>query len=150
MQSTKTNFKPILVLMCFLSACSHPTELHGYRINLQKINEITAGATSKTEVLTILGSPSIKESVGSENWIYMSTKTRKSVFFGNDILNRTVIRISFNNNGIVSSIDTIPYRNDRNIELVSRTTPTAGQKITILQQLIGNFGRFNDKADQSF
>jgi hypothetical protein len=30
----------------------------------------------------------------------------------------------------------------KKVVFVDRTTPTAGQRITILQQLIGNLGRF--------
>jgi hypothetical protein len=34
----------------------------------------------------------------------------------------------------------------RIVEPVERTTPTYGQELTVMQQLLGNFGRFNTDA----
>ena len=35
-----------------------------------------------------------------------------------------------------------------NPKIATRITPTAGQEITVFQQLIGNFGRFENKNDK--
>ena len=71
-------------------------------------------------------------------------------FSGKKLLERVVVRISFNQKGIATSVEMIPNDPHLSIDFAKRKTPTAGQEITILQQLIGNFGRFENKNDQSF
>jgi outer membrane protein assembly factor BamE (lipoprotein component of BamABCDE complex) len=53
-----------------------------------------------------------------------------------------VIYIAFDAADRVESIGTLDLDDGKKIVFVDRTTPTAGQRITILQQLIGNLGRF--------
>jgi outer membrane protein assembly factor BamE (lipoprotein component of BamABCDE complex) len=100
--------------------------------------------------LKILGNPVIKQEYGAQNWIYIRSKSQKTVFSGKKLLERVVVRISFNQKGIATSVEMIPNDPHLSIDFAKRKTPTAGQEITILQQLIGNFGRFENKNDQSF
>ena len=36
----------------------------------------------------------------------------------------------------------------RTIAYVDRTTPTEGNELTLIQQLLGNLGRFNPEGDE--
>ncbi len=50
--------------------------------------------------------------------------------------------LKFNNEGIVTNIDTLGLDQRRDVEIVDRETPTVGNDITILDEFIGNIGRF--------
>jgi len=54
--------------------------------------------------------------------------------------------VRFDDKGVVSSIEALGLEDGRNVELVERATPTAGNEMTILEQVLGNMGKFN-KAD---
>ena len=140
----------ILVVASLVNGCAQPVELHGNRINSKSLKEIIPGTSTEKDVLKILGNPVIKQEYGAQNWIYIRSKSQKTVFSGKKLLERVVVRISFSQKGIATSVKMIPNDQHLSIDFAKRKTPTAGQEITILQQLIGNFGRFENKNDQSF
>ena len=96
----------------------------------------------------LLGSPSISSDFGENTWIYVSGRTKTLAFLKEEILDRKIVYISFIETGVVDSIGTLSEKDGKQIELVSRKTPTAGQRITLIQQLIGNIGRFNQNVGQ--
>ena len=140
----------IVVFASLLVSCTQPIEVHGNRISLKAFDIIEPGKTTEQQVLEQLGKPVITQDYGPKSWVYVESKSQKSVFSGKRILNRTVVRVSFNKKGIATSIDIIPYDKEFDPKIATRKTPTAGQEITVFQQLIGNFGRFESKNDQSF
>ncbi len=62
-----------------------------------------------------------------------------------------MIAIHFNKDNRVASIKKYDLKNGETIDPVDRTTPTPGRQFTIVQQLLGNIGRFENnptKADE--
>jgi len=53
------------------------------------------------------------------------------------------VAIHFDPSGVVEDVKVYGPDDARQVKLVDRTTPTAGKEITVLQQLLGNVGRFN-------
>ena len=143
-------FPTISVFAILLASCAQPIEVHGNRITLKTFNAIKPGKTTKQQVLEQLGKPVITQDYGPKSWIYVKSKSQKTVLSGQKLLDRTVVRVSFNNKGIATSVDIIPYNKHLKLKIATRKTPTAGQEITVFQQLIGNFGRFESKNDQGF
>ena len=150
MQFPIISISTFLVIASLVNGCAQPIELHGNRINSESLKAIIPGKSTDKDVLKILGTPVIKQEYGAQNWIYIRSKSQKTVFSGKKLLERVVVRISFNQKGIATSVEMIPNDPHLSIDFAKRKTPTAGQEITILQQLIGNFGRFENKNDQSF
>tara|TARA_Y100000588_G_C14159318_1_gene884099 strand:- start:330 stop:752 length:423 start_codon:yes stop_codon:yes gene_type:complete len=140
----------MLTVLFFLTSCGQPLQLHGTSVDPEKIKIIVIGSTKKAEITALLGSPSIKQSYGKESWFYMNSMAKRSVFSGDKLISRTIVKITFNKQGIVESIDNFSKDDGKNISHSTRKTSTAGQKITVLQQLLGNFGRFNDRAARNF
>ena len=140
----------IFLFTSLLISCAQPIEFHGNRISLKAFDIIEPGKTTEQQVLEQLGKPVITQDYGPRSWIYVESKSQDTVLSGKNFLNRTIVRISFSEKGIATSVDIIPYDKEFNPKIANRKTPTAGQEITVFQQLIGNFGRFESKDDQSF
>ena len=143
-------FPTISMFASLLASCAQPIEVHGNRITLKTFDAIKPGKTTKQQVLEQLGKPVITQDYGPESWIYVKSKSQKTVLSGQKFLDRTVVRVSFNNKGIATSVGIIPYNEHLKLKIATRKTPTAGQEITVFQQLIGNFGRFENKNDLGF
>ena len=143
-------FPALLVFASLLTSCAQPIEIHGNRITLGTVDAIEPGKTTEKQVLEKLGNPVITQDYGSKSWIYVESRSQRTVVSGRKFLDRTVVRITFNAEGIATSVDIIPYDKELKPEISTRKTPTAGQEITVFQQLIGNFGRFENKNDQGF
>ncbi len=58
------------------------------------------------------------------------------------MLERKVLVVSFDAAGLVATTRTYALEDGQPIDPVGRVTPTEGREISILQQLIGNIGKF--------
>ena len=128
-------------------SCSPRIENHGNEIDLDNLVEIEPGKTRKSRVSALLGAPSSTSDFGEETWFYIGSTTKTVGFFRPELINRKVVYISFDNEGVVGAIGKLSEADGKKIEIVDRETPTVGQRITLLQQLIGNIGRFNDSGN---
>jgi outer membrane protein assembly factor BamE (lipoprotein component of BamABCDE complex) len=66
--------------------------------------------------------------------------------FDRQVKERHVVTIRFNGEGIVSEVDDFGLERGREVELVERETPSFGESVNLLSQVMGNLGRFNREA----
>lgn len=60
-----------------------------------------------------------------------------------------MIQISFNEQGRVANIKYYDLKDAENITMVSRITPTSGKQLTVLEQILGNVGKFSGGRQSS-
>ena len=125
------------------AACAPQIATHGNLPDPERLAEIVPGQVAKGEVAEILGSPSSIAAFDEETWYYISERKETTAFLAPDVTERKVVIVRFDDKGVVSSVDTLGLEHGRNVEVVERATPTAGNEMTILEQLLGNMGRFN-------
>lgn len=106
------------------------------------MSKINPGVHSRIDIANLLGSPSTISSFQDSKWYYIGQKTTQFAFFEPEVLERAVIEVSFDDKGVVSETKTYSLADGQDIDPVDRVTPTEGKKVTFLQQLIGNLGRF--------
>lgn len=126
------------------TGCTPRVDTRGNLPNPELVAEIKPGNQSKEEIEEILGSPSHISLFGQETWYYISNRTETTAFFAPELLERQVLVFRFDEQGTVSEVKTLTLENGREVEPIDRETPTAGNKLTIFDQLIGNVGRFGD------
>ena len=64
------------------------------------------------------------------------------------MVEQKVVEVTFDDKGVVQSVDRRNLADARQVALVERETPTSGNELNLLQQFVGNIGRFNPQADQ--
>jgi outer membrane protein assembly factor BamE (lipoprotein component of BamABCDE complex) len=124
-------------------ACTPIVEVHGDHPDPRRLAKIEIGKTTESQVQALLGTPSSTMTYGEDVWHYISSRTKTVAFFKPDVEERTIVTIKFDKNGKVASVTTTGLKNGHPLQMVSRETPTAGSKMSLLQQLIGNVGRFS-------
>lgn len=132
-----------VVMAGLLLSCAPRIQNRGNDVDIDNLVEIVPGTTNKSRVNALLGAPSTTSDFGQDTWIYISAKTKTVAFFQEELVTQKVIYIAFDSNGVVGSIGKLSEKDGKKIEIVNRETPTAGQRVTLIQQLIGNIGRFN-------
>lgn len=144
----KTLLRPILLaaLVCGVVACTPTVDNRGNLPHPEDLAKIIAGKTSRDEVQALLGTPSATLTYGEESWQYISSVTESVAFFKPELKDRRVVDVNFDANGIVKNVVYKGLEDGREIVLVDRETPTAGKNLSILEQLMGNVGRFS-KSD---
>jgi len=133
--------------MLAMAACTPVVSTHGHALDPPKLAQITPGVTSREEVLRILGSPSTTDTFDQQNWYYISQRDEVMSFYKADVTQQDVTRISFDGNGIVSDIHSHGLELAQAIEPDPNKTRTLGNELTIVQQFLGNIGRFNTSPE---
>ncbi|MCW8836889.1 MAG: outer membrane protein assembly factor BamE [Rhodospirillales bacterium] len=124
-------------------ACAPRVETRGNLPDSELIAEISPGKVSKDEVVEILGAPSTVAMFDTEVWYYISERTETTAFFKPELTDRQVLVIRFDDKGIVSTVQTIGKEAGKEVDPVERETPSAGHEMGFIEQVFGNFGRFN-------
>lgn len=132
-----------------LAACAARVETHGNLPDPELLQEIKIGENTRDDVSLLLGTPSTKGVFGQETWLYISDRTETVAFFEPEVVERKVVVLQFDDSGVVSTMETVDLSAGQNIELVDRETPTRGNELTILEQVMGNLGRFNKEGERN-
>jgi outer membrane protein assembly factor BamE (lipoprotein component of BamABCDE complex) len=130
--------------LAVLAACSPEKDLHGTLPDKELIAEIKPGQTRQEDVTRILGTPSAVATFDKTTWYYIGEKTETVAFFKPEVLEHKVLVVDFTKEGVVKEVKQVDSLKDgKDVTLVARETPTKGKELTVLQQLIGNVGRFS-------
>ena len=140
------SFSALIVLVAasvILSACTSRYATRGNLPDPDRLEEVIPGEVHARDVAEILGTPSTFSTFGGESWYYISERVEYYAFLEPEILDRKVLQVRFNKQGMVEWVGQKDNQQGRNIVFVDRTTPTAGNEITFFEQIFGNLGRFN-------
>ena len=130
------------VLLVTLGACGVRVESRGNLLDPELVANIANGGISKAEISEILGSPSSVNTFGKETWYYIGERTETFAFFAPEVKERQVLIIKFDDKGAMQSLRHKDLTDGRQLAHVERLTPTFGQELTVIGQIIGNFQRF--------
>lgn len=121
----------------------------GYIINETDLKKIKPGQTTLAQVGEYMGSPSTTSTDYGVAWYYITSKTEAYLFYPPDEVERTVIAVYFDKTDVVQEVLYYGLEDGEIIDLQTRKTPTRGKELTVLGQLFGNLGRYNDSAKKS-
>lgn len=129
-----------------LSACQAPVQVHGNDLDADAFAEIRPGEHTRSDVAALLGSPSVVSTFEDNSWYYIGDRTTQIAFFRPTVHDRNVFVVSFNEADVVAETRNYTLEDGQEVAHVSRETPTEGRQISVLEQLIGNLGRFDGAA----
>ena len=135
-----------LVFAIGVGACEAPVKVRGHLPDPETMARIKPGEHGRSDVVELLGSPSARSSFRERTWYYIGSKEQKLAFFDADVLKRNVFAVTFNEGDTVASTRLYTKADGQPVQPVDRITPTPGRDLTILQQLLGNLGRFNTEG----
>ena len=148
----KSNCLAIILVVSAASlgagACASRLDTRGNLPDPKLLSSIRPGELSREDVVDLLGSPSSVTPFGSDTWYYISKRTETFAFFAPKVTERKIVVVKFAKDGKVKEVSTLGLEKSRAIKHVLRTTPTHGNEMTIIEQLIGNLGRFKKKQQK--
>ena len=141
---------PIFVATALATpGCSPITDTRGNLPLHEVVETIERGKQNRDQIVALLGSPSTKATFGKQDiWYYIGKKTETLAFFEPKLLERKILVIKFDDQGVVETVASIDASAGKRVELVERVTPTKGKELGILEQIIGNVGRFSTQEEQ--
>ena len=139
-----------VLLFSGIVACNPTLSNRGNIPLAEVIEQIEAGKQSRDEIVQMLGSPSTTATFGKDEvWYYIGKRTSKIAFLEPELLERKVLEIKFDSSGVVEKIRRYDASDSKEVDLVDRVTPTKGKELTILQQILGNVGRFSTGEEEN-
>ncbi len=137
----------ILPALSFIPACSPMKATHGNLLEEDRTSQIEVGVSTRDDVFKALGSPTTVSPFDNNIWYYMGQKTEKRGIFDKEVTDEKVVVVEFNEANIVSAFNAMD--NARlNVPIKDSKTPTYGNEVTILQQMLGNLGKFNPPVQE--
>ena len=143
----RLNFVSILFFsLCFtafsLNACTPTQATRGNIVEDFRMAELTPGVSTRTNVLKSLGSPTTTAPFDDNVWYYIGQKTEKKGVFDHKVTDEKIVVATFDDEGILQTLDHVDSERS-DIPKVRRKTKTGGNEVTVMEQLLGNIGKFN-------
>lgn len=145
--STKTNLLSIYLVSASLLACAPVVDNKGYVFNDKNLAQISKGSTNKEMVRTIMGGPSAVASVDAKIFYYISSRFETYTYRAPKEVDRRIVAIHFDESDVVNDIKAYGLQDGNIVDFMKRETVTRGKKLTFLDQLFGNIGRFSSSPD---
>ena len=133
----------VLALPLVVTGCDTIVDQRGFAATPGSVEKLEIGAQSREDVVRLIGSPSAVATFNPNVWYYISQKQEYYAFLNPTMLEQNVMQLSFNETGRLETIKKYDLADSKDIDMVSRITPTAGKGMTILEQILGNVGRFS-------
>lgn len=135
---------PALLLALLLSGCAPKRQVHGYMPGVSEIAALEPGVSTKASVVQVLGTPAFINSFADNRWHYVAFRTEQIGFEEPNITEYQVLQLIFD---VEQILKTIRKGNKDTLIALSYdedVTPSSGREMTLMEQLIGNLGRFNE------
>jgi outer membrane protein assembly factor BamE (lipoprotein component of BamABCDE complex) len=139
----------LIAALLILAGCSFfeaPAQSRGNKIDPDALKELTPGTSTRADATALLGSPTAKATFDDNTWIYINETTRPRIGRTQGVLSQHVVVLTFNGQGVLQNVKRLNEDDSLPVTVVSRATPSPGSESSILQQLLGNIGRFGAGA----
>ena len=114
----------------------------GYMSADSGLNQVKPGMPAE-QVLATLGTPSTTSTVGGDAWYYISQKVEQKLRFMNpSVTDQRVIAVYFKQKK-VERIANYGLEDGQVIDILTRTTPTAGSEVGFIRQMLTGLLKFS-------
>lgn len=131
-----------------LASCTPIVDSRGHNLEDADFSQIIPGQSTPHDVRALLGSPSTTSNFGDTTWYYISERKETEGPFAPEIADQKAVAIHFDADQKVTKVEDYTKDKSKNVQLVTKETPTEGHSMTIMEQMLGNFGRFNAPGHQ--
>ncbi len=133
-----------LVALALFSAvaCSNIDRKHGYVPPDEELDQIIVGVDTRISVANSVGQPSVSGILSEGGWYYVESRFRAYGFRERIEVDREVVAITFDGDGVVENIERFGLEDGQVIALSRRVTESNIKGVSFLRQLFGNIGNF--------
>ena len=125
-----------------VASCSNLDRKHGYIPEAEELEQIIVGVDTKETVADVVGQPAASGVLSDSGWYYVKSKFRAYGIRERQEIDREVLAISFDDDGVVSNIERFGLEDGRVVAISRRVTDNNIKGIGFLRQLFGNIGNF--------
>lgn len=127
-------------------ACSPIYESHGYAPSEAELRQLAVGGSGKGEVANAIGQPMVVNDRYGDSWFYVRSRFRIYGMEEAEVVDRSVVVVSFDESGIVSNVERYSLADGKAVALSRRVTETNLGRLNIVEQLLRSVGRVDPAA----
>lgn len=131
----------MLAVVVALAACSAVYRNHGYAPAEDELALVEVGVDTMDSVGQKIGRPSTSGLLNDDGWFYVQSRYRHFGPREPKEIERQVVVVTFNEAGVVENIGRFGLEDGKVVEISRRVTETNIKGISLIKQLLGNFGR---------
>ena len=136
----------LFILSLILYSCSPINKQHGYLIDdfimsSDSISKFSEGNTTKSEIFSIMGSPSIEIFDVNDVWIYLLSIKENKVFDQDEIEFQNIYRFEFDMAGVLEKKEVIDSQSFNQIAFSKEKTRVIRDAYGITDQVYDAFTR---------
>ena len=136
----------LFILSLIFYSCSPINKQHGYLIDdllmsSDSISQFSEGITTKSEIFSAMGSPSVEIFDVNDVWIYLVSIQQKKVFEQDEISFQNIFRFEFNSSNILEKKEVIDKLSFTQIVFSKEKTRVVRDAYGITDQLYDAFTR---------
>jgi outer membrane protein assembly factor BamE (lipoprotein component of BamABCDE complex) len=146
LRDTCARWLAVAIGAAVLASCTVKESQHGNQLPQGIVAALQEPNVTQDRVLQLLGTPTSESAFDRGVWYYISEVQQSYAFLQPEVVGRKVLIMRFNQQGILETISTLDKADGKEVTLVARETPTEGHKLGLLEQLLGNIGRFNSSG----
>lgn len=128
----------VLSALSFLASCAPIFSYHGFVPTEQDLEEIEVGVDTRTTVASIIGKPGTAGLLEESGWYYVRSEFEHAPVRGPQEIDREVVAISFDDEGVVSNIERFGLERGEVVALNRRVTDSNIEGVSFLGQLFGS------------
>ena len=137
----------IITLICiFIYSCSSINKQHGYLLDdvlssSKKMSNFKEKSTTKEDIYSVMGSPSIEINDVENTWIYLISLKEKNVFEADKNVFQSIYKFSFNDKDILIKKEIVTQDSFNEIAFSTDETEVERNAYSISDQLYDAFTR---------
>ncbi len=130
-------------LALLMPGCTPTVAQRGNMLEDHQVKSVIPGVHMRSDVLRLMGSPTTQSPFDDDVWYYMGQETEKRGILDPEVVKERIVVVTFGADGTVDKLREAPAGIRTDIPIERTKTPTHGNDVTIMQQFLGNLGRFN-------
>ncbi len=144
----RARFLPALALATLLAGCapgfwSYEPQVRGNMVSEDQLKQLVPGTSTEADATALLGSPTAHATFDRNTWIYIGQITTPQIAGFERVHKQDVVALHFSNSGVLEKIERKTAKNALPAPMIAGATPSPGTSVSILQQIVGNVGRYN-------
>lgn len=136
----RTRVAVLALTLGLVTACTPLFRNHGYAPSETDLAEVLVGVDTRDTVADVIGPPTAGGVLNAGGFYYVQSRFRTVGPFRPTEIEREVVAITFDAEGVVSNIERFGLEAGRVLVLNRRVTDDNTQDRTFIRQLLGNIG----------
>lgn len=130
-------------VLLMAAGCTTLYRNHGYAPTDDQLAEVLVGVDTRDTVADIVGPPTAGGILNTSGYFYVQSRFRLLGPLEPKEIEREVVAIRFDTEGVVSNVERFGLENGQVVVLSRRVTQDNIRDTTFIRQLFGSIGRFN-------